>query len=431
MTTRHRFTDLTLDGSVPARRVEWGGDPLRVITDTVYPTGSYLLGYYSAIDDENHTDFRTRMLRGDIIIGDLVRYWWRRELSGVNGVTAGPHTGWGKIVFTGGLNQLVEAANPWSSHVTDNDIAELGSLQLVRAYAKMNAPDIAGGEYLGEFTKTLALLKNPFAGIWKLSNKMVDRYSYLAKKTRSVKGMSRRLRAQQKAQAQAWLEARYGMLPLVYDAQVLLERAHQLRQKIGWLRRVARAGTVREFTKTTDFVRKPYFVGSSQLLATGRCTVNDKIRASAGVIYRLDTDERFYTRGSAFFGTRASDMPKTAWDLLPFSFVADWATNVGDWLQAVTPAPGITPLGNWTTTVHERSIKFDPGVSEYKYGTLYDPGTHAGSTFTSFTMRRVRNASLPPTPSVTDIHLSLTRSLDATALLVKPVHALLRKFSAR
>jgi hypothetical protein len=34
--------------------------------------------------------------------------------------------------------------------------------------------------------------------------------------------------------------------------------------------------------------------------------------------------------------------------------MADWVTNIGDWVQAVTPKVGITQLGSWTTIRTER-----------------------------------------------------------------------------
>jgi hypothetical protein len=39
----------------------------------------------------------------------------------------------------------------------------------------------------------------------------------------------------------------------------------------------------------------------------------------------------------------------TLWEFLPYSFVADWFVNAGDWLAAVVPKAKVKRLAEWTT----------------------------------------------------------------------------------
>jgi hypothetical protein len=43
-----------------------------------------------------------------------------------------------------------------------------------------------------------------------------------------------------------------------------------------------------------------------------------------------------------------------AWELIPFSFVADWFVNIGPYVRAITPKVGVHSLGSWTTTKDEQ-----------------------------------------------------------------------------
>lgn len=413
MTVRTRTSDHRQDAP-PPERSSWGGDgsfQWRQVFGVQLQTGDL-----SIIVDESHPNFRASVRRGEVIIGNLELTKWSRTLSGVS-LTTASHPNWGRMEWKNYAGPVGVVAT--TSGISDADIESLGEQQLVRAYAKMNAPNINGGEYLAEFSKTCALLRNPLAGIHKVGLKMRD---LIKRRTAS------NARNYTRALADAWLQYRYGMLPLVYDSQMLIGRAHELRVRLGRERRVARAGSSSTCSLSGSFDRVPFFVGPSLLYGTGGWRTNDNVRAAAGVIYELDA-QSLPESASVFFGSRASDLPKLAWDLLPYSFVVDWATNIGDWIQAITPVPGTNIRGSWISTCTDREICFDPGLSEYRYvdGTTitYDPGTYAGSVEKTFSMRRVRNPDLPSTPAVTNIHLSLSRTLDALSLSVKPVLALL------
>jgi len=46
-----------------------------------------------------------------------------------------------------------------------------------------------------------------------------------------------------------------------------------------------------------------------------------------------------------------------AWELVPFSFVADWFVPIGSWLTAIAPLIGITPQDVFRTVFSEESYE--------------------------------------------------------------------------
>jgi hypothetical protein len=48
-------------------------------------------------------------------------------------------------------------------------------------------------------------------------------------------------------------------------------------------------------------------------------------------------------------GVDGAGLLSTPWELIPFSFVADWFINVGDFLGAMVPYLSKNPIGTWYT----------------------------------------------------------------------------------
>jgi hypothetical protein len=68
---------------------------------------------------------------------------------------------------------------------------------------------------------------------------------------------------------------------------------------------------------------------------------NQQVNVRCGILYELDLDR-------STFGFSLDEIPNAGWELLPFSFVADWFLNLGSWVSAVSPKIGVRKLGEWT-----------------------------------------------------------------------------------
>jgi hypothetical protein len=104
--------------------------------------------------------------------------------------------------------------------------------------------------------------------------------------------------------------------------------------------------------------------------------------------------------------------------LVPFSFVADWFVNFGDFIEALLPRSGTYPLASWYTVTRE--IETTRIITNTQY-LGWTPQRLPVSRDRTFTRRVYRFPSLPPpaltwrTQSVKDL-ITDARGLDLLAL---------------
>lgn len=194
-----------------------------------------------------------------------------------------------------------------------------------------------------------------------------------------------------------WLEYWFGWSPLageIYQSTVALTAAEVPGRHWGsaWQAcpaRVQSAGT----TGSKDIVSE-----------TGKYVVK-----TGGTVRYLNYD-RMLTQQMGLANPLA-----IAWELVPFSFVVDWFTNVGDVLGSLTDFRGVE-LSNTFTTEFIRTVT--------DYQTTYlgsNPSTYWKYEIRTYRSRR-RTALIKPvlvTPRLTNFGDSLTRTATAVSLLVQ------------
>lgn len=374
-----------------------------------------LSGWKSSITDETHPNFRERKKRGEIILGAMSLEKWARENTPGH-IQIGWHPSWGKAFCDGDFAEMLEVNTTAPTVLTD--VGRMSEVALVKSFAKAKSAPLMGIEALGELGKTVSMLRAPFSQAGKHIDRMYKQLAYMKR------NWSKARMAQDGAQAAAsvWLEGRFGMRPFVGDISTIINEAERkLKGYNRALLSVARSGEKASGISTRIFDQAAIF-GDSQLKVSGSCTASLTVKVNSGLIYS-ERQLNALEQARKFSGTRACDLPAGLWELMRYSLVVDWFVNVGDWIQAVTPTPGFSALGNWVTSVSEYDVSASGNLL---YQVTQNPATtysgSAGSSHkTVFTMTRVVNQSLPSTPVLKMKPLSVLQSADAVGLLCQGV----------
>ncbi|ACT66753.1 assembly/maturation protein [Qubevirus faecium] len=130
-----------------------------------------------------------------------------------------------------------------------------------------------------------------------------------------------------------WLEFRYGLMPLFYDIQSVMEDFMRVHKKIAKLQRFS-AGHGKLVEVKGKFFPDPHFALE--------VTAVLQRRHRWGVIYQDTGSFATFNNGRLIpvrdWQTAALALlnpAETAWELTPYSFVADWFVNVGDMLEQI------------------------------------------------------------------------------------------------
>lgn len=369
-------------------------------------------GSHERCSDVKTPNFKQRKKRGEIIMNDVLVERYSRDSSLSGYCKQGPYSYWANAydVMEGDITGWVEEKVGFEPSIT-GDCSSIASIQLTKCYAEMNQSAILSGEILSEISQTVSMLRRPMASSKTLLSKISK--SWKRSKWRTARDST-------KALSDAWLEHRYGWKPIFYDAESIMKEANK--KASGRLeRKVVRSTGRTTSDKTKSFSNIPLvYIGWG---ATGAVRTSQKGSGSAGVIYEV-VNRTATQELDRIAGTRARDLPATIWEVLPYSFVVDWFVNVGDWLQAISPTPGINVVGAWTTVVNEIEITYYGGVlSRYVYvpGATYITGSYGGSNIKMLTYMRNAHPVLASSPVWKSETISRLHSVDALTLSLQSI----------
>lgn len=211
--------------------------------------------------------------------------------------------------------------------------------------------------------------------------------------------------------AKEWLAFRYGVKPIIRDIENVVKA---MRKQVSRVRHTSRCFNKIQEERTDygsydhDSVRDTYYI----------------LRKDVVVIRAMSLDEW----SSSFLtdiGISSKGLLTLPWEILPYSFVADWFANVGDFLNAVAPTFSTKQLGSALVVERHVSASFVcTGTSEAD-GTFRVISPTSGG-LTSVVDSKQRAALNPPTLKLKrDFRFrNLERAADAMALVA---NALLRK----
>lgn len=184
-------------------------------------------------------------------------------------------------------------------------------LSHIKAFAKMNAPDLDLGTPLGELRETIGSLRNPLKNIRQLLMRMAHK-APKGSRQRAVKYLS-----------DAWLEYRYDLMPNVLTASDFISYFESKKRSLTSLERKA------------SMIRGPQSILGPQIITSNLEGYNLTWKWTRVVEHKTVTRVFYQFKSvSPDLGLSLADVPRVAWELLPYSFVVDWFFGVGDWLTA-------------------------------------------------------------------------------------------------
>lgn len=282
----------------------------------------------------------------------------------------------------------------------DQATAEADALR--QAYNKVNSEvnHLAGASSMAEFGDVLHQFGHPFQSIIDLTNR---RLNMLELQARGLRGsvVFRKIKFAEIV-ASTWLEYAFGLAPLISDtkkAAEALARFHlevdedlHRRSKV-----IARGQSSKAtFTQQVGSVNSTWLIGTNNTKTVTEQRVQYVCGLGASVTAAFGSNERLLE----LLGFRPQDLLPAAWEVVPWSWLVDYFTNVGDILKAGATSTGqITWISKAVTQVTTResvmpidwertkTAAFNAGWTKLNATT----GTHLG---TSRTIRTTVNRTV-------------------------------------
>lgn len=413
------------------------GNPVVYQTTTKTSNGSVIdTGVYEGSTwSESITDVSTPNYAKRIAAGEIINNPCSYLYSEVDSPSGGNYsaTGYGYVVKTSGGNLTAyqtdaaaryQVGNPWMA-IPDRP-KNLGDEQRAKlvAMARVDSTPYGFAEDIGEIRETLSFLRRPSASLEKLSRKFYRDLEQSIKHRKSKHPDRFRIAARRKeeivdAAADVWLGYRFAAMPLARSLQegveYIWDRRTGSRKLNPPARRTARGFVRDEFDLSGTYVTN---WGSATDHFDGRRT--GYVEHRAGILYTVKNpvhDIKFH------LGIRLKDMPVTAWNLAPLSFMVDRVTDISSAIKALTflADPSVQVLAAWVTSKGEdkQMLVFNKQVNPgYSVSVNPIPLTHTWHSYDR----------TPWSPGVLDVRPGFTpKRLIEDATSIADLTALVKK----
>lgn len=189
----------------------------------------------------------------------------------------------------------------------------------------------SGGTFLGELRETIKMIRRPAAAfrdsLTRYMNDVRDTVKYKVRVTNRYN----KAKEIQKILSGLWLEYSYGWKPLVNDIKDLAsvfahdneDSRHSHARGHGYLEKVSSA-----FTSDPS-----YGDGTIQVRNSNTGVIQCRVIYRAGLTFTGAAPFGSFARLVELAGFRWGEFVPTIWNLLPYSFVVDYFSNIGDVLQ--------------------------------------------------------------------------------------------------
>lgn len=219
---------------------------------------------------------------------------------------------------------------PYSFKGSHSPSLESKSVLITEAIARARSNSFDAGTFTAEMNKTIAMIANLKDNVFRRANRIVS-----AKKdeirSRGVQAFS-----------ETWLEGRYGWRTLAYDLDDIRESIDKLKNSEWSQRTRAYASSSDESFYSTTGTNKLHYRPTSVYTSNNRSKFEWVFNQTMTTERRAGAIVELILSNIAFI-----DPLVTTWEVIPFSFIVDWFTNIGDAVTAYSPFASGDLLGVW------------------------------------------------------------------------------------
>lgn len=297
-----------------------------------------------------------------------------------------------------------------SNVISTSDIDAAILVAATKAWGDTNGNNANLPQDIAEIHQLINMVRHPLQVHYSLFRSIMS-------KKRASYAKAKKANALTQWAASNWLQYRFGVRPLVSSVNGILETVKNRTSK---LRRTCRGSYSMSATSQNSGldVRLLHDIAWEDV-------TEHKFSVHAGIL----VEDIVSTAGK--LGFDASNMLALPWELVPYSFVADWFANVGDFLYSVIPSVSIHPLSTWYTMRSEltRTLRI-------LSATIHDPSAYdsVSAPHETRTCKQINVNRIPrlPSPGITFKPRSIQkvssdlRTADTFALVANLANTLFR-----
>lgn len=379
--------------------------PNLTYSDVVTPTSNEA----EVMTDTVTPNFRKRVNAGEIIINPMEKVYdfftvmpkaFQRNSYTVSyrgGSASGSdpklrlHTFRTVVSVAGALATLDQTAIPVPK--SRDHTVELDAIANV--YSKIQSAELDVALMAAEGKETLEFITKYIKKALKIIRLATNRktLAQVAKRTwRRLRSRKRDYEWEADGIAEAWLEVRYALRPLLYDIADAVEYFKEGSKRTG-KRTTFRSNVVSEYSNTDTKV-------ASSVTSVYNYTVQTVARAGCIAERRLT---------SKFADLGFLNLAGVVWEKVKFSFLLDWIINISGLLYTLNPSGTWSPLGAWVKVT--QTVTFNGTVT---YDSL--DGTSISVPFVGRRQSTHRSAVSGPPLTFISVNLDTFKLLDLIAL---------------
>lgn len=278
--------------------------------------------------------------------------------------------------------------------------------------------DLAEGkETVGLLRQTAAKLMNLASAVKRKDIHTIARFFRVSTTRRGLKRLRRRIYPQRTlggegvrvmdVMSNLWMSYRYGFMPMVYSMQDAA---------IAFNASFAKGVSLTEQVTLSDFLSE--VTSNTGNTWEGYNALNKSLRICSGSFRKKAYFNYTNSMLARLIGNPVTTLARTAWEVVPFSFVVDWFVGIGDYLdnlQVDTLVP--TSSVNVTEKGFSRVLNwFEPNGTSTGYRHTIDRFFGNSAEATAFKFERSKGSLSVPGVDLSQSWYTFKRSIDSACL---------------